>query len=146
MSEGRTLRAVRRLLLALLGVGLAGIAVELLLLGHDEDALQLVPLLLTVPTLAALAWHGVSQGRASARVLQVTLLALVVAGGAGVYLHGRASSEFQTEMDPSLGGLALLQKVLHAKAPPALAPGHMALLGLMGLAATYRQGRRDEDD
>jgi hypothetical protein len=27
-------------------------------------------------------------------------------------------------------------KVLHAKAPPALAPGNMALLGLLGLVST----------
>jgi hypothetical protein len=58
---------------------------------------------------------------------------------AGVYLHYLGNREFQLELDPSLSGLSLLGKVLHAKAPPALAPGHMSLMGLLGLAATYRQ-------
>jgi hypothetical protein len=44
--------------------------------------------------------------------------------------------EFQLEMDPTLGGMALLLKVMHAKAPPALAPGNMVLLGLLGLIST----------
>ena len=42
-SEGETLHSVRRLLLALLGFGLAGTVVELMLLGHDEDSKQLGP-------------------------------------------------------------------------------------------------------
>ena len=70
---------------------------------------------------------------------------LMVIGATGAILHYRANMEFQLEMDPTLGGMALLLKVLHAKAPPALAPGNMALLGLMGLISTLgiteRSGR-----
>ncbi len=42
-------------------------------------------------------------------------------------------------MDPALSGSALWWKVLRAKAPPALAPGTMVQLGLIGLAYSYRQ-------
>jgi hypothetical protein len=41
--------------------------------------------------------------------------------------------EFQRESDPSIGGLALVRKVMLAHSPPALAPGSMILLGLFGL-------------
>ncbi|MBK9241167.1 MAG: hypothetical protein IPL75_13080 [Acidobacteria bacterium] len=63
------------------------------------------------------------------------MLLLMVAGATGSVLHYRANMEFQLEMDPTMGGMALLLKVLHAKAPPALAPGNMALLGLLGLVS-----------
>ena len=137
--EPVTLRALRRLVLVLLGCGLAGTAVELVLLEHHEDSTQLVPLLVTAPALAVLGWHAVSPGRLSRVCLRVAMLALVASGAAGVYFHYRGNLEFQLEMDPSLAGLELALRVLRAKAPPALAPGHMALMGLFGLAATYRQ-------
>ncbi len=145
-SEARTLESLRLLLLVLLGCGLAATATELLLLGHDEDSKQLVPLFVTVPALAALVWHAVSQGHGSALLFRLAMLILIASGGAGIFFHYRGNMEFQLEMDPSLEGVALLQKVLHAKAPPTLAPGHMALLGLLGLAATFRQGEHAQND
>ena len=63
---------------------------------------------------------------------------LLAAGLAGLYFHYRANVEFQLESDPTLAGRALLMKVLEAKAPPALAPGVMIQLGLVGLAYTLR--------
>jgi hypothetical protein len=56
----------------------------------------------------------------------------VLAGVVGVVLHYRGSLAFQTDMDPSLRGWALFAKVVRAKAPPTLAPGVMAQLGLLG--------------
>jgi hypothetical protein len=47
--------------------------------------------------------------------------------------------EFQLEMDPSLGGLDLMAKVMTSKAPPTMAPMSLAVLGLVGLASTYRE-------
>lgn len=135
-----TLSTLRRRILILLGCGLAATALELWLIGHHENARQLVPLIITVPALAALVWHAAAPGRASTAAFRLTALALIVGGVAGIYLHSMDTREFQLELDPSLAGLALMEKILHAKAPPALAPGHMALLGLLGLAATYRQG------
>ena len=61
-----------------------------------------------------------------------------VSGATGTVLHYRANMEFKLEMDPSMSGLALFWSVVQAKAPPALAPGNMALLGLLGLACAFR--------
>ena len=133
-----TLQAVRRFLLGILLLGMGGTAVELLLLKHDEGAIQLVPLVLLGLGLAAVAWHAVSPGRASAGTVRATMAAFLIAGGAGMYFHYRANVEFQMETDPSVRGRELLMKVLEAKVPPALAPGVMIQFGLIGLAYTYR--------
>ena len=137
-----TLQLLRRFLLVILTIGMAGTVVELLLLKHDEDAIQLVPLVLLGGGLASVAWHAVRPGTASARVVRMVMTAFVAAGLAGVYYHYRANVEFQLETDLSLAGAALLWKVLAAKAPPALAPGVMIQFGLLGMAYTYRDKER----
>lgn len=139
--QAPTITTLRRLLLALLGLGLAATAVELLLLDHDEDAAQLLPLIVAALALMALVWHGVSQDRASRLGFRLSMLVLILCGALGIYFHYRGNREFQLEMNPGLAGLDLAMKVLRAKAPPALAPGHLSLMGLLGLATTYGQAR-----
>jgi len=52
---GHKLAALRRLLLGLLTFGLIGTAADLLLIGHHEDAWQLIPLVTIGVALAATA-------------------------------------------------------------------------------------------
>ena len=132
------LQAVRRLLLVILVLGMGGTAVELLLLKHDEGAIQIIPLVLLAAGLVAVVWHAARPTSVNAGVVRTTMIAFIAAGLAGLYFHYRANVEFQLEGDPSLAGLALLMKALEAKAPPALAPGVMVQLGLVGLAYTLR--------
>lgn len=149
MTPADALPRLRRFLLAILFLGMSGSAAELLLLGHHEDAQQLIPLVLIGATLAVLAWHACSGRRASVRALQLMMLLFIAAGFAGIVLHFRSNMEFQLETDPSLQGQKLLFKVLQAKAPPALAPGVMVQLGLLGLAFAYRHpalGPSDESN
>jgi hypothetical protein len=54
----------------------------------------------------------------------------------GLYLHYRGNVEFALERDPSLSGARLLWKALRG-ATPALAPGALSQLGLLGLLYTY---------
>lgn len=136
--ESTTLAALRRILLGILLLGMAGTTTELMLLKHDEDLVQLVPLLLIGAGYMTIAWHVIDRRRASVRILQILMLLFVVSGIAGLVFHYRANVEFQLEGDPALRGMNLLWKVLQAKAPPALAPGVMAQLGLIGLAYAYR--------
>lgn len=129
---------LRRLLLALLVLGLTVTAVDLYLLAHYEDLNQLAPFAAIGFALLVVAWHLASRSAASVRALQAAMALLIVAGIVGVVLHFRGNMEFQLDIDPSLGGLELAMKVLRAKAPPAIAPGAMAQLGLLGLIYTYR--------
>ncbi len=129
---------LRVLLLAILLLGLVGGGADLLLLAHYEDVYQVIPLAMIGAAFPAIGWHLWSGSHASIRVLQVVMTLFVAAGLAGVWFHGQSNMEFQHEIDPSLSGTALLLKVLRAKAPPALAPGVMVQLGLLGLAFAYR--------
>jgi hypothetical protein len=133
-----TLLVVRRLLLALLTFGLVLTAVDLYLLAHFEDLNQLVPFAVIGVSVVAVAWHLVLGGAAGVRLLQVAMLFLLAAGAVGVVLHFRGNMAFQLDIDPSLSGWALADKVLRAKAPPTMAPGAMAQLGLLGLIYSYR--------
>jgi multisubunit Na+/H+ antiporter MnhB subunit len=133
-----TLRTLRRLLLGILMLGVAGTSVELILLKHLDGALQLIPLAMLAAAFVTCVWHAIRRTSRSVRVLRVLMLLFVVAGGFGIVLHYRANVEYQLESDPGLKGRALMGKVLAAKSPPALAPGVMAQLGLLGLAYVYR--------
>jgi hypothetical protein len=127
----------RRILLAILILGVAGITVELLLLGHVEDFNQLIPLALAGATLVLSVVVSVKPTNATVRLFQFLMVLLVISGVVGMYLHFQVNMEFQLEMDPALTGMALFRKAIFAKAPPALAPGAMTQLGLIGLAYTY---------
>ncbi len=143
MSQARnTTRLVRRGLLAVLLLGIVGMSVELLLLAHYEDLDQLIPLALAALALASLTWVTWSPSAAAVLAWRAVMAGFVVAGLVGVWLHFQANAEFQTEIDPTLGGLELFWKVVQAKAPPALAPGAMAQLGLLGWLYAYLQADR----
>ena len=131
-------RTLRNLLLALLTFGLTGLGAELLALGHYEDSWQLVPLILIATALAVIGWHVFDRSAVSVRALQGVLLFILIAGGIGVALHYQGNMEFQLDVNPDLSGWALFAKVLHAKVPPALAPGAMAQLAFLGLIYTFR--------
>lgn len=133
-----TLDVIRRVLLAILLIGLAGTTIELLLLKHDEGPAQFIPLGLIGIAFVAIAWHERERGTASLRLFQVTMVLFIGAGILGMYLHYQANVEFQREVDPAMAGRALLIKAMTAKTPPALAPGSMSQLGLIGLAYAYR--------
>lgn len=129
---------LRRLLLALLVLGLAGTVVELLLLGHDEDTKQVIPLASAAVTVLAVGWYLIRPCRNAIHAIRVAMVVLIATGAAGVVLHFSSNAEFQREVDPGVGGQALFWKVMRAKAPPALAPGVFVQLGLLGLVFTYR--------
>ena len=128
----------RKLLLGIFLLGAGGIATELWLLGHYEELDQFIPLglaALGVIAIAAAAWNP---SPITVRSVQAAMLLMIISGFLGVWFHYRATTEFQLEMDASLRGWALFRKAIVAKAPPALAPGAMIQLGLIGLAYTFK--------
>jgi hypothetical protein len=143
-SPVATLATLRRLLLALLVVGIVGTATELLLTGHDEDVWQMIPLVVLGMALIASFVMSVTitvrpaNATAAIRLFQGAMVLLILSGGMGSVLHYQASMEFKREMDPSLNGFALFSSVIQSKAPPTLAPGTLGLLGLLGLACVFR--------
>jgi hypothetical protein len=128
----------RRILLGIFLMGVAGISAELLLLGHDEDFYQLIPLVLAAGAVVSLGVLLLAPSGTTVRAFRAVMAFFILSGVLGAVLHFQVNLEFQLEMDPSLRGMALLQKAIRAKAPPALAPGAMIQLGLLGLAYTFR--------
>ena len=132
------IKTLRLALLAILLIGMLGSAMELILLGHTEDWRQWIPLVLILAGISALAWHGLRATALTVRVLRIVRLGFVVGGLAGIYFHYVGSVEFKLESNPGLSGWPLFWQAIQNKAPPLLAPGAMAQLGLIGLAYTYR--------
>ena len=130
--------AARRILLGILLVGIAGLSLELWLLAHVEDVYQLIPLVLNGVGVIMIAIVATRPSRGAIRLFQLIMVLFVTSGAVGILLHYQATTEFQLEMDPALTGWALFRKAIVAKAPPALAPGAMTQLGLIGLAYTFR--------
>ena len=132
---------LRRWVLGVLVLGLAGTVTELVLLEHYEHALQVVPLVLIVAAIAAIAWQVMRNDAGSLRALEIIMMLFVVAGFAGIAAHFRGSAEFQLDLNPSMSAWELVEKVMRAKAPPLLAPGMMLQMGLLGLAYVYSDVR-----
>jgi hypothetical protein len=128
---------LRALFQALVLLGMGGMAAELLLLEHVESVSQWIPLAVIGAGLVAGTAAAARPGRGTLRLFQAAMAACLAAGALGVYLHYRGNVAFEREMDDTLRGFALLWAALHG-ATPALAPGALAHLGLIGLATTYR--------
>jgi len=147
MIETGTVANIRRILMGILVLGVIGTGTELLLLEHTEGFQQLVPVLVIALSLAVLVWHALAGREISLRALQWTMVVFVLSGVVGLVLHYQGNVEFELETYPSLAGMALFQKAMGG-ATPALAPGTMIELGLVGLAYTYRHpliGRPEVD-
>ena len=110
---------------------------ELLLIGHDEMATQFAPLVLLALGLLVSVATLIVPRATLVRTLQLLMVFFVAAGVIGVVLHYQGNEAFELEMSPSRAGLSLVTKTLTG-ATPVLAPGSMSLLGLVGLAFTYR--------
>lgn len=127
----------RRLVLGLFLLGSGGTVAELLLLEHFEDPWQWTPIALLGLGFAA----GVAVAlRATAgwmRVFRFLMWLYLFAGALGMYLHLKSNVEFERELNPAVGGFDLAIEVLMG-AMPALAPGHMIQLGLLGLLVMLR--------
>ena len=129
--------ALRTLLLITLLVSIAGTLLELLLLEHFEDAWQWAPIALLGASLLTLAWHALERGPTSLNVLRGLMVLCIASGFVGLLLHYKGNVEFELEMYPDLSGWKLFKDSMMG-ATPALAPGAMLQIGLVGLAWTFR--------
>lgn len=137
-QESATLALVRKILFAVLAVGLAGTLTELLLLEHTDGVWQMVPVGLLGGALVALGAHAINgDSRSLVRALQGAMVLLLASGVAGVILHYKGNVEFELERQAGLAGVTLFREAMMG-ATPALAPGAMIQLGLIGLAYTVR--------
>ena len=127
----------RKLGLALLIFGMAGVLLELYLLGHFELTPQWTPLALLGVGVVLGFWVAARPGKGAVRALQGLMAMYVGSGALGMYFHLKANVEFELELHPTVRGMELVIESLTG-AMPALAPGTMTQLGLLGLLITFR--------
>ena len=128
--------SLRQLVLALVLFGIIGLEIELAFLRHADSFSQWIPHICLLLGLVVTLAVYLSPRKAVLRSFQAIMVLYLLVGALGVYLHYRGNVEFAVERDPSLSGLKLLWKALRG-ATPALAPGALAQLGLLGLLYTY---------
>jgi hypothetical protein len=129
--------SLRQLILALVFVGIVGLEIELALLRHAESFTQWIPHIALLAGLIVTAAVYLRPTHGILRMFRVSMVIYLLVGVLGIYLHLRGNVEFALERDPTLGGLRLLWKALRG-ATPALAPGALTQLALLGLLYTYR--------
>lgn len=123
---------LKKLILLVLLFGMVGVLAELLLIGHTEDRNQWIPLIALGVGMIAVVLRLLRPGRGTTRLLAVVMTAFVVTGVLGLYYHVSGNREFELEIYPSMTGFELFSEAMMG-ATPALAPGTMVLLGLIGL-------------
>jgi len=136
MSSADILLRLRRFLLGLSILLLGGTVVELSLVKHWGDVVQLIPFgLCGLGSIAALV-ALLRPGRATVLGLRVCM-GLVVCGSVfGIYEHLSNNIAFQQEIKPNAATSEVLVKAV-AGGNPLLAPGTLAVAAVLALAATY---------
>ena len=124
-----------RFLLATFFIGLLGTSTELFFLEHYEDIKQFIPFGVAALGLAIGGWYALRPSPESIRAFRAVQGLFSVTGVLGVVLHYRGNVEFEIERDATLSGLALFWESMRG-ATPALAPGTMIFLAMVGYAAT----------
>jgi hypothetical protein len=137
MHESDLLSTFRRILLALVFLGIVGLTLELLLLEHTESATQLIPFAVLGAGFFSALTVTIRPSVPSLRLFQGVMLCFVVAGLVGIYLHLRGNVLFEQETNPSARGVDLIWHSLRGGIPM-LAPAAMAQLGLLGLVFAFR--------
>lgn len=121
-------------------LGSVGTAGELILLEHTETPWQWLPVVALILGTLVCAGVLVTDRAWVAEVFRMVMIVFVFMGTVGTYLHYKGNVEFELEMYPDRGGLELFLESLKG-ATPALAPGAMLLLGLVGLVTIARPAK-----
>lgn len=115
--------------------GIAGVLAELVLIEHTESRTMWIPLVTLGFGALAVVLRLARPTRGTDRLMMIVMSAFVVSGVLGVWFHFDGNRQFELEVYPTMEGSELFWESLSG-ATPALAPGTMVLLGLIGLVAT----------
>lgn len=137
MAEKNIIELVRTLILGVFLFSIFGTGTELLLLEHTEDAWMWTPLVLMGSSIVLLSVYGISKNAWVIKLFRGLMLLFLISGLLGVWFHFKGNMEFELEMYPSMEGWELFRETMQG-ATPALAPGTMVQLGLLGLIYTLK--------
>ena len=124
------MRLKRTLFITLLFIAI-GTVMELYLLEHYEDRLQLIPIVCIALLLVLVIVLRFQKSKGLEWIYKLVLLLTSASGVYGVFLHLNANYEFEQEMRPSAKAWDLFVESLSG-ALPTLAPASMIVLALIG--------------
>ena len=144
MNERRTLHRLRGLLFGLAVVLFLGTVAELLLAGHTDDAVQLIPFALCGLGLVIVVAAWAHPRRPV--LLALRLVVLPVAGGSlfGIAQHFLANRGFAQETRPDASAVTLVREALTGGVP-LLAPGILAVAAVVALLALATTSGYDDE-
>jgi hypothetical protein len=87
---------------------------------------------------------AIKRGRLTTLFLRACMALAILGSGLGIYQHVSNNIAFEKEIHPNSTGRELIMKGLGG-ANPLLAPGMLAVAGLLAVAATYKQAAIDTD-
>lgn len=136
MPAEHIIAQLRRFLLILTVIVCGGTVIELLLLEHTGEPLQLVPFILAGVAAGLALWVLLKPSRQSIRALRVGMIVIFLGSGVGMLIHLIRNVEFELEIRPGVGFGDIWLKALMG-ASPLLSPGVLALAAVIAIAATY---------
>ena len=108
-----------------------GTLLELYLLNHYEDTLQLIPVFCIAIALINSIFIYFRRSKVTFNIFKVVLFLTSLSGLYGVFLHLQANYEFEQEIKPTANFWELFLESVSG-AFPALAPLSMVVLALIG--------------
>lgn len=123
--------ALRRVILAALLFMMVGTSLELYLLDHYEDTLQLIPILCLGTSLLVFLLLFFWKTPLLMGLFKVLMGITALSGVYGSYLHLQANFEFEQEMKPTAQAWDVFIESLSG-ALPSLAPNSLIVLALIG--------------
>jgi len=136
MSSARIEQWLRRFLLATTAFILLGTMVELWLSEHTGESQQLIPFVLCISGLIALAALWFRPNRNTIIALRVVMVIVGLGSLLGIYFHLQGNFAFELEIRPNASaGDVIMQALMGVN--PLFAPGILALAAALAIAATY---------
>ena len=129
----RVNQKIKNVILAAYTAMLIGTALELALLNHFEDTLQLIPVIGVGVCLVLLVFTALTKLGIFIRINSIILPVIALIGVYGVYLHFGVNMEFEQEMRPNADYMHWV-KSSFTGAIPVLAPASLIVLSLLGYA------------
>lgn len=136
MRDEIVLERLRKFLLAAALSIFAVTLLELWLIDHTQEAVQLTPFILCGAGLVVVTAALLHPSRASLNTLRITMLVDALGGLVGVGFHVWRNFTFEQEIRPAVPAGDLLLPALKGAAP-LVAPGMLFLAALLAIAATY---------
>ena len=110
---------------------LIGTLLELYLLNHYENILQLIPVFCIAIALINSMFIYFRRSKASFNIFKIVLFLTSISGISGVFFHLQANYEFEQEIKPTANFWELFLESISG-AFPVLAPLSMVVLALIG--------------